>query len=123
MGMPCKKYSKTSNRKLRLSCSGRSVKPLDAASVGVVGGGALSRVKELLLMRLAVMVAESGDSSEACLRRCSSRFPDMLCSSAVEEADEGAEPVALLGLLDAPLTFLGIGVGECASEMSTGREW
>jgi hypothetical protein len=69
------------------------------------------------------MVAESGDSSEACLRRCSSRFPDMLCSSAVEEADEGAEPVALLGLLDAPLTFLGIGVGECASEMSTGREW
>lgn len=69
------------------------------------------------------MVAESGDSSEACLRRCSSRFPDMLFSSAVDEADEGAEPVALLGLLEAPLAFLGIGEGELAKEMSIGREW
>jgi hypothetical protein len=73
-------------------------------------------------MRLAVTAAESGDSSEACLRRCSSRFPDMLASSAVDEADEGAEPVALLGLLGVPLAFLGIGEGESASEMSSGRE-
>jgi hypothetical protein len=47
----------------------------------------------------------------------------MLVSSAVDEADEGAEPVALLGLLEAPLAFLGIGEGECAKLMSTGREW
>lgn len=72
-------------------------------------------------MRLAAKVAESGDSSEACLRRCSSRFPDMLVSS-VDEADEGAEPVALLLLLGVPLAFLGIGEGEWANEMSTGRE-
>ena len=74
-------------------------------------------------MRLAVTAAESGDSREACLRRCSSRFPDMLVSSPVDEAEEGAEPVALLGLLEAPLAFLGIGEGEWARLMSAGREW
>jgi len=47
----------------------------------------------------------------------------MLASSWVDEADEGAEPVALLGLLFEPFAFLGIGEGECAKLMSTGREW
>lgn len=80
IGTPCKKYSKTSNRKFRLSCLGSSENPLEACSLScplAIAGTGSSRENVDLFMRCAVAVALSELSSAACLRRCSRRFPSI----------------------------------------------
>ena len=82
MGMPCRKYNRTRRRKLRLSCSGRSEKPVEAASdeAWVVGEGtSWSSEKDERPIRLAVWAAGlSAISMEAWRRRASRRVDEFM---------------------------------------------
>ena len=61
MGTPCKKYRRTSRRKFRLSCSGRSKKPfcfVSSFSLGLAGG-MLSRLKSCRPIKRSLASTES----------------------------------------------------------------
>lgn len=73
IGMPCKKYNRTSNKKLRWSFLDSSEKPLDCSSPSLPSSGtSSSNVKLERCIRDAAWPAGELRSMDPCLRRCSS---------------------------------------------------
>ena len=79
MGIPCKKYSRTNNKKFRLSCSGSSKNPFAPSSpFPPVGdnGGAWSKLKLLRPINLAVLRSDDPSiSMEGCFPTRSRKPP------------------------------------------------
>lgn len=120
MGMPCRKYSSTSSRKLLWSLLDSSKKPLDGASVVSSPSLGTSSSSEKLALPMSEAAWLDGVvlSNEACLRRCSNMTPFILVALLL------ASPPASVGLWDgrpAPRFLdrearLLIGGGWCVTE-------